>query len=49
MAGQRTTRFRRGMIRPYLRRGALKPWKRKFRWPLGRRPDDHPSLSQLGL
>ncbi len=22
---------------------------RKFHWPLGRRPDDHPSLSQLGL
>ncbi|KTS99679.1 nuclear transport factor 2 family protein [Pseudomonas fulva] len=23
--------------------------ERKFHWPLGRRPDDHPSLSQLGL
>jgi len=22
---------------------------RKYRWPLGRRPDDHPGLSQLGL
>ena len=22
---------------------------RTFRWPLGRRPDDHPSLSDLGL
>ena len=22
---------------------------RKFRWPLGRRPDDHPSLTELGL
>ncbi|MEX0285929.1 MAG: DUF1348 family protein [Paracoccaceae bacterium] len=22
---------------------------RLFRWPLGRRPDDHPSLSDLGL
>jgi nuclear transport factor 2 (NTF2) superfamily protein len=22
---------------------------RKYRWPLGRRPDDHPSLSDLGL
>jgi len=22
---------------------------RKYHWPLGRRPDDHPSLSQLGL
>ena len=23
--------------------------ERKFRWPLGRRPDDHPSLSDLDL
>lgn len=23
--------------------------ERLFRWPLGRRPDDHPSLSELGL
>jgi uncharacterized protein len=23
--------------------------ERRFRWPLGRRPDDHPSLSDLGL
>ncbi len=23
--------------------------QRKFHWPLGRRPDDHPGLSQLGL
>ncbi len=22
---------------------------RKFHWPLGRRPDDHPELSELGL
>jgi uncharacterized protein len=22
---------------------------RKYRWPLGRRPDDHPSLSNLGF
>jgi nuclear transport factor 2 (NTF2) superfamily protein len=22
---------------------------RKFHWPLGRRPDEHPSLSDLGL
>ena len=22
---------------------------RKFRWPLGRRPDDHPGLGELGL
>jgi uncharacterized protein len=22
---------------------------RKFRWPLGRRPDDHAGLSELGL
>jgi uncharacterized protein len=23
--------------------------ERKYSWPLGRRPDDHPSLSELGL
>ncbi len=23
--------------------------ERKYRWPPGRRPDDHPSLGQLGL
>ena len=23
--------------------------ERKFRWPQGRRPDDHPSLTELGL
>ena len=23
--------------------------ERKFRWPQGRRPDDHPGLSDLGL
>ncbi|WP_319381279.1 DUF1348 family protein [Thiomicrorhabdus sp.] len=23
--------------------------ERKFFWPLGRRPDDHPGLSDLGL
>lgn len=23
--------------------------ERKFRWPLGRRPDDHPGLGKLGL
>lgn len=23
--------------------------ERKFHWPLGRRPDDHPSLSEMGL
>jgi nuclear transport factor 2 (NTF2) superfamily protein len=22
---------------------------RKFHWPLGRRPDDHPGLTALGL
>lgn len=27
----------------------IKEEDRKFRWPLGRRPDDHPSLSDLGL
>ncbi|MNO97740.1 hypothetical protein D3C76_894590 [compost metagenome] len=23
--------------------------ERKFHWPLGRRPDDHPGLSDLGM
>jgi nuclear transport factor 2 (NTF2) superfamily protein len=23
--------------------------ERKFHWPLGRRPDEHPGLSALGL
>ena len=27
----------------------LKETERKFFWPLGRRPDDHSSLSELGL
>jgi len=27
----------------------IKEADRKYRWPLGRRPDDHPSLSALGL
>jgi uncharacterized protein len=27
----------------------IKPQDRKFHWPLGRRPDDHASLSELGL
>jgi len=27
----------------------IKTSDRKFHWPLGRRPDDHPSLSDLGL
>jgi nuclear transport factor 2 (NTF2) superfamily protein len=27
----------------------IKEAERKFRWPLGRRPDDHPALSDLGL
>ena len=27
----------------------IKEDERKFRWPLGRRPDDHPGLSDLGL
>jgi len=27
----------------------IRPEERKFFWPLGRRPDDHPGLSQLGL
>lgn len=28
---------------------SIKEEERKFRWPLGRRPDEHPSLSDLGL
>ena len=27
----------------------IKESDRKYHWPLGRRPDDHPSLSELGL
>lgn len=27
----------------------IKPAERKFHWPLGRRPDEHPGLSALGL
>jgi nuclear transport factor 2 (NTF2) superfamily protein len=23
--------------------------ERRFHWPLGRRPDDHPSLTEMGL
>ncbi|MGK0293365.1 MAG: nuclear transport factor 2 (NTF2) superfamily protein [Porticoccaceae bacterium] len=28
---------------------AIEDSERKFYWPLGRRPDDHPGLSELGL
>lgn len=28
---------------------SIKQIDRKFHWPLGRRPDEHPSLSELGL
>jgi nuclear transport factor 2 (NTF2) superfamily protein len=28
---------------------AIQEADRKFNWPSGRRPDDHPSLSELGL
>jgi nuclear transport factor 2 (NTF2) superfamily protein len=28
---------------------AIKETERKFFWALGRRPDDHASLSELGL
>ena len=28
---------------------AIKEAERKFHWPLGRRPDEHPGLSELGL
>jgi hypothetical protein len=27
----------------------IKPADRKYHWPLGRRPDDHPGLSDLGF
>jgi nuclear transport factor 2 (NTF2) superfamily protein len=27
----------------------IQPQDRKFHWPLGRRPDGHPGLSELGL
>lgn len=27
----------------------IQPEDRKFHWPLGRRPDDHPGLTELGL
>ena len=27
----------------------IEPGERKFLWPLGRRPDGHPGLSELGL
>jgi uncharacterized protein len=27
----------------------ITPSERKYHWPLGRRPDDHPSLTDLGL
>ena len=27
----------------------IREHERKYRWPLGRRPDDHPALSELGL
>jgi uncharacterized protein len=27
----------------------IKDSERKFRWPLGRRPNDHPGLSELGM
>ena len=28
---------------------AIRADERKFHWPQGRRPDDHPGLSELGL
>ena len=30
-------------------RSADREAERKYHWPLGRRPDDHPGLSELGL
>jgi nuclear transport factor 2 (NTF2) superfamily protein len=28
---------------------AIEESERTYHWPLGRRPDDHPALSELGL
>jgi nuclear transport factor 2 (NTF2) superfamily protein len=28
---------------------SIKEYERKYHWPLGRRPDDHPGFSDLGL
>jgi nuclear transport factor 2 (NTF2) superfamily protein len=28
---------------------AIRPEERLFHWPLGRRPDEHAGLSELGL
>jgi uncharacterized protein len=28
---------------------AIEERERKYHWPLGRRPDDHPGLSDLGF
>lgn len=28
---------------------AISEAERQFRWPLGRRPDDHPGLSHFGF
>jgi nuclear transport factor 2 (NTF2) superfamily protein len=36
-----------GLMR--LRIASIKESDRKYHWPLGRRPDDHPGLSALGL
>jgi nuclear transport factor 2 (NTF2) superfamily protein len=38
-------RFRHASINDLL----IKESERKYHWPLGRRPDDHPGLSELGL
>jgi hypothetical protein len=29
--------------------GVIEESERKYHWPLGRRPDDHPGLTELGL
>ncbi len=43
---------KRGLMRRHLASindAPLREVERKYRWPLERRPDDHPSLSDLGL
>ena len=47
--GVRRTRFDEGALCQHQRSAPIAEADRKYHWPLGRRPDDHPSLSDLGL
>ena len=40
-----------GVLMPseFSSRGSIEDSERLFHWELGRRPDDHPGLSELGL